>query len=164
MAQDFVPAERAGGDTDADDMVHNAAARSMHGASPQSDAVDDVSALSIPPVAPQSGSSQSAAVGSENLSGSPKGQSSTWNGTLPPDSQSGQASQKAQGAAVVLKEAADQDVGTVDDGELDMVATSSAMLAEPPLSVKVLSDLSISITGPTLDSGVVALKLPDDTR
>lgn len=167
-AEDSVSAEHAGGDTEADGMMHHgprADARSIHGALQQSsDAVDDLSALSSPQDAAQSTSLQSALNSSANGTGSPESQSSTWNGTLPPDSHSGQASQAAQCAADALEAAADQDVGIADDGEIDMVATSSAMLADPAPSVKMLSDLSTPIAGPTLDSSVVAVSLPDDTR
>ena len=165
--QGAVLAERAGCDLEADHMMHHGlhtAAGSIHGASQQSDAVDASSAFSIPQGAPQSSSLQSATRSSANGTGSPEGQSSMWNETPPPDSHSGQAGQEAQSAAVVLEAAADQDVGMADDGEVDMVATSSAMLADPAPSVKLLSHLSTSITGPTLDSGGVAVSLPDDSR
>ena len=162
-AEGNVPAERVGGDTEADGMMQHgpyAAGRSIHGASQQSsDAVDDVSALSSPQDAPQSSSLQSATNTSANGTGSPEDQSSTWNGAPPPDSHSGQASQAAQCAADALEEASDQDVGIADDGEVDMVATSSAMLADPAPS-----DSSTSLTGPTRDADVVAVSLLDDTR
>lgn len=173
-AQDSKPAElavHAGGGTEADSLMQHgphAAVRSIHSVSQQSsDAVDDIPVLSTPQHAPQSDGMQSPTEETDrsaNGTGDPGNQSSTWNGTTAPGSHSGGASEEAQHAAVVLEEAADQDVGTADGGEVDMVATSSAMLAFPVPSVEPLSELSTSRPGPQFGSGVVALSLPDDTR
>lgn len=147
------------------DGAHAAAAMIDHGASQHSsNAVDDVSALPIPQDARQSSSLQSAAEDTDRSADGTEGQSSTWDGTTAPDSDSGQARQEAQCAAVTL-ETADQEVSTADDGEVDMVATSSDMLARPVPAVKLLSELRTSYTGPELDGGVdaVSLKTPPDS-
>ena len=163
----------ASGETEADSMMQHrphAAARLIHDASQQSaDAVDDVPALSTPQDAPQNDSVPSSTEGTDrsaNSTGDSEGHPSTWNGTRPADSYKGQASQEAQGAAVVLEEVADQDVGTADDGEVDMVATSRAMLANPVPLVKLPSQLSTPSTEPEFDSGVVSSSnmQPDVTK
>lgn len=142
------------------DGAHTAARMIDHDALQQSgNAVDHVSTSSIPREAHQSSSLQSTAQGTDRSAdgtGFAEGQSSTWNGTTAPDSDSGGAHQEAQRAAVALEEPK-QDAGTADDGEVDMVATSSDMLAGPVPSVKVLSEFSESFTGPELDGGVDAV-------
>ena len=154
--------------TDADG-AYAAASRMIHaGALQQSgNAADDVCTLPIPQGAQQSSSLQSKAQGTDRSadgSGVAEGQSSTWNGTIAPDSASDGARQEAQHAAAALEEG-NQEVSTADDddGEVDMVATSSDMLARPVPSVKLLSELGASDTGPAFDTGDVPVSLPDDT-
>ena len=121
-------------------------------------AVDGVSALSLPQEAHPSSSLQPTAPDTDRSADGTEGQSSTWNGTAVPDSDSAGAPQEAQRAAVAL-EVANQEVSTADDGEVDMIATSSDMLAPRLPPVEVLSEFSTSYTGPEIDGGVDAVSL-----
>ena len=62
-------------------------------------------------------------------------QNSIPHGAAAAELDSGQIDIEVQQAAALLEEAADQDIQAADDGELDMVATSSAVLEGPALPV-----------------------------
>ena len=159
-AQETVPADLAtpvGGGTQANNMLQrepHAGVGSIHGASQQSLDAANPSVSSTSQGAPHNESSQSATKDFKQ------------HGTATSDSHSGQADQEARRAVVVLEEAADQDIDTADDGQVDMVATSTAMLADPTPAVKLVPEGSSSDTGPEFDSSVaVSLCMqPDDAR
>ena len=115
------------------DGQHTAA---THGVSQQPSEADSVLSTSHEALLPSSSSQSATAQGPTecwNGTSVPEGQSSAWNGAVASVVQPGQAGQEAQQADAAKEEAADQEVGMTDGGEVDMVATSSAVLAAPTL-------------------------------
>ena len=67
--------------------------------------------------------------------GAAGGQDSPPGSAAAAEPESAQVGDEVQQAAALLEEAADQDVQTADDGDFDMVATSSAMAESPVLPI-----------------------------